>query len=229
MTRRRLPLAPSPDDRRSDGISRRLALQGLAGGLGLAVGLPAAAEADPHPLSAHIAERQPAQSTSDAAANAKPKFLDAHQFATLTIVSDLILPGSVESGSPSYIDEVLAIERDDVQRTFVSALAAVDAVARERHGAPFKELDRAKQVALLEEAATAGPPESTTPLPEHPDEPAPSPSAPRTITLTSPLNRLKTWIAGAHFSSEAGMKELGFTGGMFFPSFPACPHPEGHE
>ena len=43
------------------------------------------------------------------------------------------------------------------------------------------------------------------------------------------LPTLKSWIAGAHYSSEAGMKELGFTGNMFFQSFPACTHAEDHE
>ena len=149
-----------------------------------------------HPLAAHVAQR-PAKPAATQVAK-KPQFFDAHQFATLTIVSELIVPGSVASGSPAWIDEVLEVEHDDVRRTFVSALAALDAAAREQHGSTFRALPAAQQPVLLE-------------------------------SQTTPLATLKSWVAGAHYSSEAGMKELGFTGSVFFESFPACTHAEGHE
>jgi hypothetical protein len=187
--------AETPAAAAPDGMTRRTALQGLAAGLGLAIGSPA--EAHDHPLAAHVAQRQRAKPAPTKAAAPKPQFFDAHQFATLAIVSELIVPGSVASGSPAYIDDVLAIEHDDVRLRFVSALAAVDAAAREAHGTTFRALPAAQRPALLEALTT--------------------------------LPTLKTWIAGAHYSSEAGMKELGFTGSVFFQSFPACTHAEGHE
>ncbi len=211
-------------------MTRRSALQGLAGGLGVALGTPAAASepAHAHPLAAHVTQR-PHAPTADASEPSSPRFFDAHQFATLTIVSDIIVPGAVASGSPAYIDAVLAIEREAVRRPVVNALAMLDAVARDRHGAPFRNIAPAQQHALLEEAAAAVPdvpPATPPPL----DAPAPStPTAPQRLTLDSPVRVLKTWIAGAHFSSEAGMKELGFTGTVFFTDFPACTHAEGHQ
>ena len=211
---RRIPLAPTPDptgdadagpDRESrpslpDGVSagmtRRTALHGLAAGLGLAIGTPP--DQLHHPLAAHVAQRpRPAKPAAPPAAKT-PQFFDAHQFATLTLVSELILPGSVASGSPAYIDEVLAVEHDEVRRTVVNALAALDAAARDTHGKTFRSLAVAQQPVLLE-------------------------------SLTAPLATLKSWVAGAHYSSEAGMKELGFTGSVFFQSFPACTHADGHE
>lgn len=194
---RRLLFVSPPDTTNvlSPGISRRSALQGLAAGLGLAVGAPADAP-DVHPLAVHVAQR-PAKPAA-AKPVATPKFLDAHQFATLTLVSELIVPGSVASGSPAWIDEVLAIEHDDVRRAFVSALGAIDAAARDQHGATFRALPAEQQPALLE-------------------------------SLAAPLATLKSWVAGAHYSSEAGMKALGFTGSVFFPNFPACTHADGHE
>ena len=185
------PTAAGPD-----GMTRRTALQGLAAGLGLAIGSPA--EGHDHPLAAHVAQRQRAKPAPTKAAAATPQFFDAHQFATLTLVSELIVPGSVASGSPAWIDEVLAIEHDEVQRPMVSALAAVDAASREQHGKTFRALTAAQQAPLLED-------------------------------LGKPLATLKSWVAGAHYSSEPGMKELGFTGSVFFQTFPACTHPEGHE
>jgi hypothetical protein len=39
---------------------------------------------------------------------------------------------------------------------------------------------------------------------------------------------LKGWISGAYYSSEIGMRELGWTGQVMFAEFPGCPHPEKH-
>jgi hypothetical protein len=39
---------------------------------------------------------------------------------------------------------------------------------------------------------------------------------------------LKGWISVAYYSSEIGMKELGWTPDRVFASFPGCEHPEGH-
>ena len=201
-----LPLVPHPDPAGDSSpqagatgrITRRSALQGLAAGLGLAAGTSVEAHDLHHPLAPHVAQRPKPTKPAATSTAKKPQFFDAHQFATLTLVAELIVPGSVASGSPAWIDEVLAIEHDDVRRTFISALAAVDAAARDQHGSTFRSLPAAQQPALLE-------------------------------SLTTPLATLKSWVAGAHYSSEAGMKELGFTGSVFFESFSSCTHAEGHE
>ena len=44
------------------------------------------------------------------------------------------------------------------------------------------------------------------------------------MTLRDHFDHLKGWIAGAYYSSEAGLKELGYTGQLFFTSFPDCDH-----
>jgi hypothetical protein len=215
--RRSLPLVsadppgtPAPDSSAPEGgLSRRAALQGLAGSLGaaLAAGTAAssAAAESAHPIEGHVAQRAKTGATKAPIGTAATPFLDAHQLALLTRLCDLIVPGSVASRSPQYIDEVLAIERPEVQQRFVGALSAFDAAAREQHRQPFTALIRERQMALLE--AAEGPESGTG----------------------RDLQHLKTWIAGAHYSSEPGMKELGFTGGMFFASFPACTHQDGHQ
>lgn len=187
-------------------LSRRAALQGLATAVGAALAA-GTADASPHPLEAHLAQRArgPAASAPGKAA-AKPELLDAHQMALLTTVSDLIVPGSVASASPAFIDHVLAIERPEVQQRFIGALAGFDGLARDQHRQPFAALPRPQQIALLESADAAK------------DSPA-----------GRNLRYLKSWVAGAHFTSEPGMRALGFTGGMFFPSWPACAHQDGHS
>jgi hypothetical protein len=42
------------------------------------------------------------------------------------------------------------------------------------------------------------------------------------------FENLKEWIAGAYYSSEVGMKELGWDGNFAVEKYPTCEHIEGH-
>jgi len=53
--------------------------------------------------------------------------------------------------------------------------------------------------------------------------------APQPPTLRDHFEHLKGWIVGAYYSSEIGMRELGWTGNVFYAGFPGCPHPGGHR
>jgi hypothetical protein len=207
------------------GVTRRVALQGLAAGLGGSLALPLASQG--HPVHQHMAERA---ATPAAAKRSKPEFLDAHQFATLSVLTELIVPGARATESHWFIDSALAVETARAQQEFLTALGAVDGFAISRHQRPFKDLDEAQQVSLLEGAFTQA---SGRPAPkawQKGDPVAPSSSPERPVrTLRDHVDHIKGWVAGAHYSSEAGMKELGWTGNMFFQSYPGCAHPDGHK
>jgi hypothetical protein len=47
-------------------------------------------------------------------------------------------------------------------------------------------------------------------------------------TIRDHFENLKGWISGAFYTSEIGMRELGWTGEMFFQSLPGCEHQGGH-
>jgi len=49
-------------------------------------------------------------------------------------------------------------------------------------------------------------------------------SAETGLDLGRHLRNLKGWISGAYYTSEQGLKELGWTGNMAFDSFPGCTH-----
>ena len=55
-----------------------------------------------------------------------------------------------------------------------------------------------------------------------------APTQPPRLTPRDHFDLLKGWIAGAYYSSEIGMRELGWTGNVFFETFPGCDHPDGH-
>ena len=153
----------------------------------------------------------------------KPEFLDAHQFATLSVLAERILPGSVASGSDRFIDQLLAVDSRGNQGRFLTALGAFEGEARTRFGRPWKALTEAQQVEILTVASTMAPAAPRA----RGRAPAPRPG-PGQTSLRDQFDHLKGWIAGAHYSSEAGMRELGWTGQAFFTSFPDCPHPGKH-
>jgi len=204
-------------------MERRAILQGLLSGVGAGIALPLGAES--HPMHQHLADagkvdRAQSQATSAAW---KPEFLDAHQFATLTALCERIVPGSVASGSDRFIDQLLAVDSRENQGRFLSALGAFEGEAHTRFSRPWKALSEAQQVEVLTAASTLEPGAE----PKRGRAPAPRP-APGKVGLRDHFDHLKGWVVGAHYSSEPGMRELGWTGQSFFTSFPDCPHPGKH-
>ena len=160
----------------------------------------------------------------------QPEFLDRHQFETLQSLAELIVPGAARARASEFVDQLLAVDSQDDQRRFVSALGAFEAQARQRSGKPWTGLTDTEQMAILTEASTMA---SGTPAqkPWTRGEPIlPPPATPPAFptTLRDQFDLLKGWIAGAYYSSEIGMKELGWTGHVFFDTFPGCTHPDGH-
>jgi hypothetical protein len=185
---------------------RRELLQVLLGTAGAAFAFPALAS--DHPLRRH-AEDAAAIAQAEkkaAAADWKLEFLDRHQFETLRSLAERIVPGSSKAKVSEFIDQLLAVDVPDDQRKFLSALGAFDGQAFERARRPWKQLGEPDQLAILTNASTLEPGNR----------------------LRDQFDLLKGWIAGAYYSSELGMKELGWTGTIFFQSYPGCEHSDEH-
>jgi hypothetical protein len=198
-------------------LPRREVLQGLFAGVGASVALPGVAEA--HRMTPAVAAAQAKAKAPDW----KPEFLDAHQMATVTVLCARILPGSDQALAHRFIDTLLAADAHTHQRRFLSALGALEGAALSRFQQPFRALSEPQQLEILT-AAAAG--ESGrkewiwtpgTPI----QEPEKSPEV---LTLRDHFDHIKGWIVDAYYSSEAGLKELGYTGQMFFAEFPDCKH-----
>jgi hypothetical protein len=210
-------------------IPRRTVLQMLAGSA-IAGAIPAVASG--HPIIRHLLDDATvAQAQAKAAAPKwKPEFLDLHQFETLQSLAERIIPGAARARTSEFIDQLLAVDSQDDQRQFLSALGVFEGQALQRAGRPWKQLTASEHSGILTEASTMA---SGTPpdKPWTPGEPILPPSVskdPARMTQRDHFDLLKGWIAGAYYSSEIGMKELGWTGNAFFESFPGCDHPDGH-
>jgi hypothetical protein len=187
-------------------IGRRDAMQILSGGIGAGFALPGLAAG--HPMHAHLADQAKVAIAEKkaAASQYKPVFLDAHQFATTKSLAERIVPGASKAKSAEFIDQLLAVDSQADQRGFLSALGTFEGRAIDRTNGPWTSLTPAQQDEILTEASTSA---AGTRLRDH-------------------FDAIKGWVAGAYYSSEIGMRELGWTGNVMHLEFPGCQHPEGH-
>ena len=128
-------IQPAPDA----GLSRRAALQTLAAGIGASIAVPGLAEANDHPVhkhAAHVAEQAKKPAAGAKAAPYTPVTFDAHQFATVVVLSDLIVPGAKASGTPEFLDKLLHVESPETRRQFITALGAMEGAALKAHRKP---------------------------------------------------------------------------------------------
>lgn len=138
------------------------------------------------------------------AADWKPVFLNAQQNETLIALSESLVPGSTKAQVNRFIDLLLSVDKPESQREFADSLVAFDGEAQKRFGKVFPALNGNEKNLLLTDASL------------------------KPSTLHGHFENLKGWVSGAYYSSEAGMRELGWTGDYAFEKFPGCEHPEGH-
>lgn len=199
-------------------MTRRKMVQRLLAGMGAGAAWPLVAAS--HPIYQHLrsgAILEEAEKLS--VADWKPLFLSAQQNETLSALSESIVPGSMKVQVNRFIDLLLSVETPKHQQNFVASLAAFETESQKRFGKNFPSLDANEKDMLLKDA-------SANPA----DKNASEKNAGRNnVALRDGFENLKGWISGAYYSSEAGMRELGWTGEYVFESFPGCEHPEGHH
>ncbi len=130
--------------------------------------------------------------------------MSAEQFAALDVLSEAIVPGSRKAQAASFIDLLLSADTHDVQQTFLASLSAVEASSNGTYHTRIVSLSSDQLRDLL----------TTLSAPDSVDH--------------KHFNDLKDWISGAYYSSEIGMRELGWTPERVFSTFPGCSHADGH-
>jgi hypothetical protein len=151
------------------------------------------------------------------AADWRPLVLNAQQDETLSALAERIVPGSTKAQVNRFIDLLLSVDTAEHKQKFAESLAAFEAGSQKRFGKGFPSLDTSQQNMLLTDALA------------HPAKEDSSGSAGRENQgLHHDFENVKGWISGAYYSSEMGMRELGWTPDRVFASFPGCEHPEGH-
>ncbi len=207
-------------------INRRTALKSLAKGAGATAALPvmipavgnAASTSHTHsagrladPISGSALPPDPALTAADWA----PKFLDAHQSATLEAFAETVIPttdtpGASDAQVHRFLDFLMNEEAEETCRRFVQALSGLDAHCLNRFQTPFIRLSGKKQFEVLSALAEADSRTSSDPAVQH-------------------FAHLKGWVVRVFYKSEAGYKALGFEGEYFHSEYPHCPNPDEHK
>lgn len=203
-------------------IPRRDVLATLAAGVAGAVAAPglAAQESHTHPSATQGSPPQPG-----AADQTVPRVLDEHRRKMLDDLAEQLVPGSHAAGVPDLLDRVVAVEPAAAQRRFLNALGSFDREARDRHARGWLEIAGDQQLEILRAASTLASSRPQAPGWKRGD-PVDRPSAATPpANLRDHFDHLRDWAQRAYYTTPAGMKELGFTGRMAFPSFPGCSHP----
>jgi len=185
-------------------ISRRELAQILLAGTAAGFASPLCSAI--HPINKHLLNAALLDS-ADARLSGKSNnllFLSAQQFATLDVLSEAIVPGSRGAQSAAFIDLLLSADTHEARQMFTNSLSAFESASQNNFGSAITALSTSQVHDLLISRSAS----DSTGL-EH-------------------FTHLKDWIAGAFYSSEIGMRELGWTPDRVFPAFPTCPHPEGH-
>jgi hypothetical protein len=208
-------------------LTRREWVQRMLAGAGAGIGVPGLAEA--HSVHARsVAAPAPVAAQAEAAAGEwRPAFFDEHQNQTLMALAEKIVPGSTGAQVNRFLDTALSADTQESQQKFVASLNALEGESLRHFTKSFKDLPADQQDEILTAAYTAQP-SSAIFAEETAAETRPG-APPLVLNPRDYFDHLKGWISMAYYSSEVGMKELGWTGENFFESFPGCQHAGGHS
>ena len=134
----------------------------------------------------------------------KPAVLSPDEDRTLINIAEAIVPGAKSAACDRVIDLLLTLETDSVRTKFRESLAAFEKESQSRWQQPFERLSSGRQAALLSDASVKGAP------------------------LAPSFENLKSWVADVYWSSQVGMRELGYKGRMAWTTFPGCAHGGAH-
>lgn len=142
-----------------------------------------------------------------------PKFFSAHEWRTLRVLVNYIIPRDARSGSatdarvPEFIDFLMA-DRDANEGSKIAmrgGLAWMDGESRHRFQKGFVEATDAQRRQILDDIAW---PEKARPEMSH---------------GVAFFNRLRDYTASGFFSTAAGWQDVRYIGNVFNPNWDGCP------
>ena len=187
-------------------ITRRAALKLVTGG-------PVAAALAWTPVEAQQAHEQAMKARADAekqAARYKPKFFTAHEYATVGVLVDLIIPRDERSGSatdagvPEFMDFMM-IDQPRRKVAMRGGLALLDRLAENRFGKRFIAATDAQRRQLLDEIAYTSNPD------------------PGLHQATAFFSSFRDLTASGFWSSKMGVADLQYQGNAFVDEWTGCP------
>jgi gluconate 2-dehydrogenase gamma chain len=139
-----------------------------------------------------------------------PKFFTPHEWETVRVLADLVIPRDERSGSatdaqvPEFIDFVMT-DRPEGQNAMRGGLAWLDTECRRRFGKTFVACAEAERAAVLDDIAW------------------PDRAKAEVSHGVAFFNRFRDLTASGFFSSKMGVQDLGYIGNTFVSEWKGCP------
>jgi gluconate 2-dehydrogenase gamma chain len=182
-------------------ILKSLSMTAVAGSVLQAIPLEAAEYAH------HLIDAERADANAGGYA---PKFFNAHQYATLRMLCETILPadadsgGAIEAGAPEFID-LLTSENPHFQQQLGGGLMWLDSTCEDRYGNLYVNCAAQQQKEILDLIAYRK-------------------NADQGLSYGIEFfSLLRNFTADGFFTSKIGIQYLGYVGNSFLPEFPGCP------
>ena len=158
----------------------------------------------------HLAQtaRQTRQATRAAAF--EPKFFNAHEYATVRVLVDLIIPKDERSGSatdahvPEWMDFMM-IDQPSRQTAMRGGLAWLDGECIRRHDKTFLACTAAERTGVLDDIAW------------------PNTARPEMSHGVAFFNSFRDLTASGFWTTKMGMDDLQYMGNVFVPEWKGCP------
>jgi hypothetical protein len=158
--------------------------------------------------------RQKAQSARTAAAEPKaafkPKFFNAHEWATVHALVDLIIPTDERSGAatdaavPEFMDFMMS-DQPNRQTAMRGGLAWIDRQCEQRFEKRFVDCSADQRTSVLDDIAW------------------PQRAKPEFAAGVAFFNSLRDLTASGFWSSKMGVKDLQYLGNTMVPEWKGCP------
>jgi len=140
----------------------------------------------------------------------KPKFFTAHEYATVAVLVDLIIPRDERSGSatdagvPQFMDFMM-LDQPRRQVAMRGGLALIDRLATDRFGKRFVTGSDPQRRALLDEIAYTS---------------NPDPGLSHAIAF---FNSFRDLTASGFWTTKMGIADLQYQGNVFVNEWNGCP------
>ncbi len=144
----------------------------------------------------------------------QPKFFNEHEYRTITVLSDLIVPADERSGSatqagvPEFMDDWLNAGGGMMATEIRGSLTWIDMECNRLYDRDFVDCSASEQKQILDRIA-------------YPDK-----AALHDANAAAAFNSVRDLVLGGFFSSEMGMKDLPYLGNQVVENWEGCPKPD---
>ena len=156
-----------------------------------------------------VARATAAAERAMASADFTPAFFTLHEYATVRMLSELVIPrdgrsgGALDAGVPEFLDFIVD-DRPDMQTPIRGGLGWLDAESQTRFGREFVDLADAERRAILDDIAW------------------PKKAKPAYSQGVTFFNRFRDLVASGFFSSRIGVEDLRYIGNQAIGEWAGC-------